>query len=220
MNMGTIYKITNNINDKIYIGQTIGAIQDRWYHHVYDALVKKIKTKLGRAIRKYGESSFTIEIIEVTDRLDEREVYFIQFFNSIRKGYNIKIGGNGGPHSSSTKKKIGNANAKRVWTEEMRENMSKAIKSWHEERGFVPRSEDFKRKISIANSNRKMPIKAMEKFQKYNESIMKSVVCITNGKEYPSIAAASKELNLNSSQLGQHLKGKHRHVKGLVFRYK
>lgn len=217
--MGTIYKIINEINGKVYIGQTIGSIEDRFYHHIYDAIVSKKKTKLARAIRKHGKDSFSIEAIELTDNLDEREIYFIHIFGSVKKGYNIKIGGNGGPHAESTKKKISKANTKRVWTEEMRENMSNAIKAWHEERGFVPKSEDFKAKISEANSRRKMPIKAKEKFQKHNESLRKPVICVTNGKEYPSIAAASKDLNLNDGQLRMHLKGKHKHVKGYVFKY-
>lgn len=218
--MGNIYKIINQINGKAYIGQTIGSIEDRFYHHIYDALVTKKPTKIGRAIRKYGKDSFSVELVEVTDNLDDREIHFIQLFNSIKNGYNIKIGGQGGPHADSTKKKIGKANSKRVWTQEMRNTMSKAILLWHEERGFVPRSEETKSKISLANSKRKMPLKTKEKFQKYNESMMKSVICITNSKEYPSMAAACKELNINSGQLTQHLKGKHRHVKGFVFKYK
>lgn len=218
--MGIIYKITNKINGRIYIGQTIRTLEDRWYHHVYYATQKKCKTKLGRAIRKYGASAFDAVVIETSDNLDEREIYFINLFKSVTSGYNIKIGGDGGPHALSTKKKISKANKKRVWTQEMRDNMSRAILAWHEERGFVPKSEEFRRKISIANSRRKMPTKTKEKFQKHNESLMKPVVCITNDKEYPSIAAACKELNINNGQLSQHLKGKHKHVKGLVFKYK
>lgn len=218
--MGIIYKITNIKNGKIYIGQTTRTIEERWYHHIYYSLQNENKTRLGRAIRKYGKDSFTIERVEATDNLDEREIHFIKLFDSVKKGYNIKIGGDGGPHAESTKRKIAKANAKRVWTEEMRENMSVAILKWHEERGFVPRNEEFKKKISLANSRRKMPKKTMDKFQAYNESKMKAIICITTGKEYKSIAEAAHELNLNSGQLGQHLKGKHKHVKGFVFKYK
>lgn len=218
--MGTIYKITNAANGKIYIGQTIGSIEDRFYRHIYDALVLKKNTKLGRAVRKYGKDSFLIEAIETVDNLDEREIFWISHFKTIKKGYSIKIGGNGGPHADSTKKKISKANTKRVWTEEMRENMSRAIKAWHEERGFVPKSEEFKAKISEANRKRKMPQKAKEKFQEHNRRLMKPLICLTNEKEYPSIGAACKELDLNHGQLSQHLKGKHKHVKGYVFKLK
>lgn len=218
--MVIIYKITNKANGKIYIGQTVGSIEDRFYHHIYDALVLKKHTKLGRAIRKHSKECFSIEAIETTENLDEREIFWISHFKTVKGGYNIKIGGNGGPHASSTKKKISQANTRRIWTEEMRENMSIAIKAWHEERGFVPRSEEFKSKISKANRNRKMPKKAQDKFQAHNRKLMKPVICVNNEKEYESISAAAKALNLNSGQLSQHLKGKHEHVKGLVFKYK
>lgn len=220
MDMGIIYKITNIANDKVYIGQTIGSLENRWYHHIYNALREKCKTKLGRAIRKYGEHSFKIEVIETTDKLDEREIYFIQFFNSIKNGYNIKIGGNGEPHAESTKKKIAKANGKRVWTEEMRETMSKAIKSWHEERGFVPKSEETKRKISEGNKGRKIAPKAKEAMRAFNKSKMRPVICLTTGKEYESIMSACKDLSLNDGHMRMHLKGKHKRVKGFVFKYK
>ena len=218
--MGIIYKITNRQNGKVYIGQTVQELEVRWYHHVYDATVKKLKTKLGRAIRKYGKECFDIEELEKTESLDEREIYFIHLFGSIKKGYNIKIGGNGGPHAESTKKKISKANTKRVWTEEMRQTMSESIKEWHKERGFVPRSEETRRKISEGNKGRKIAPKAKEAMEAFNKSRMKPVVCITNGKEYESIMAACKDLSLNDGYLTQHLKGKHKSIKGFVFKYK
>lgn len=218
--VGIIYKITNSKNGKIYIGQTIQKLEDRWYDHIYKATKTKCKTKLGRAIRKYGPESFSVEVIEYTEKLDEKEIYYIELFKSASRGYNIKLGGNGGKHGESTKKKIAKANRKRIWTEEMKERMSKSIKEWHAQRGFVPRSEDFKNKISIANSKRKMPEKTKKIFQAYNQLSMKSVICLTNGKEYQSIAEACRSLNINKGQLGQHLKGKHKHVKGFVFKYK
>lgn len=218
--MGIIYKITNTVNEKTYIGQTIRDLSERWYQHHYDALVGKCKTKLGRAIRKYGKDAFRSEIIESTNSLDERERYFIAFFNSITNGYNIKIGGNGGPHNKSTKIKISKANTKRVWTSNMRENMSIAIKKWHKKRGFVPRSEDCKRKISEANRNRKMPQLAKFAFQKYNKKMSKPVICLNTGKEYASINEACKNLNLNNGHLRMHLKGKYSHVKGFSFKFK
>jgi group I intron endonuclease len=218
--MGIVYKITNTANCKIYVGQTIRTLEERLYSHFYDALIAKKNTKLYRAIRKYGKECFMIEVLEITDNLNEREKFFIESLNCIKKGYNTKIGGEGGPHHESTKKKISKANKKRVWTQEIKDNMSKALKAWHEERGFVPRSEDFKAKISEANRKRKMPLKTKEKFQEHNRKLMKPIVCITNGTEYPSIGAAARNLGINDGQLSQHLKGKHKHVKGYVFKYK
>ena len=130
------------------------------------------------------------------------------------------MNGNGGAHARSTKRKIAKANTKRVWTEEMRENMSTAILAWHEKRGFVPRDDKFKKRISEANRGRKMSDNAKKRFQEHNNKQKKPIVCTETGKEYESIMAACKDLNLNDGQLRMHLKGKHSHVKGLRFKLK
>ena len=217
---GIIYKITNLINGKIYIGQTIGELESRWYYHVYYALVGKCQTKLGRAIRKYGKDSFSVEIIEKTDDLDGREIHFISSYKSDKTGYNIKPGGNGGPHAESTKRKISKANTKRVWTEEMRNNMSVSILAWHEKRGFIPKNQDFKDKISESNRGRKMSKKTKDIFQNRNKKLMKPVICVTTNKEYESVNAACKDLNLNGGHMRLHLKNKCSHIKGFVFKFK
>ena len=48
-----IYKITNKINNKIYIGQTIRPVEDRWKRHINDALNNILDTHFARAIRYY-----------------------------------------------------------------------------------------------------------------------------------------------------------------------
>jgi group I intron endonuclease len=218
--MGIIYKITNKINNKVYIGQTIQGMEKRWKNHLYYALKLKKDNKLARAIRKYGENAFLLCILEETNELDDREIYYISLYKSNTRGYNTKIGGSGGPHTDDTKNKISKANKKRIWTQEMKENMSKAIKQWHSKRGFVPKSDEFKRKISIANTGRKISKKTKEKFQHYNQSKSKIVICITNNTEYESIKSACRALKLNHGHLGSHLKGKHKSVKGFVFKLK
>lgn len=97
-----IYKITNCINNKVYIGQTVVSIKRRFNRHINDAINNIIDTHLARAIRKYGKDSFKIEVIEeVSDKddLTKREQYWIKYFNSIELGYNetdaaFKCGGN------------------------------------------------------------------------------------------------------------------------------
>lgn len=218
---GIIYKIVNKINNKVYIGQTIRTLEERWKSHFYETVNQKLNTKLGKAIRKYGFESFSIEIIESTEELDSRERYWIDFYQSFGKnGYNIKIGGIGGPHAVETKRKIAKANTRRIWTEEMRKNMSDSIKIWHKKRGFVPRTEKFKKRISEANKGRTMPQKTKIIFQQHNKQISKPIICIENKKEYPSISAACKEMNLNDGHLRMHLKGKHSHIKGFHFKFK
>ena len=97
-----IYKITNIQNNKIYIGQTIRPIEQRFHRHLNDALNNIIDTHFARAIRKYGKESFIIEQIDTAntqEELNEKEQYWIRFYNSIENGYNetdaiYKCGGN------------------------------------------------------------------------------------------------------------------------------
>lgn len=56
-----IYKITNTVNNKVYIGYTSQTVQNRWLKHVSDSFSKQ--TKLARAIRKYGRDSFMLETL-------------------------------------------------------------------------------------------------------------------------------------------------------------
>lgn len=91
--MGFIYKITNDINDKIYIGQTTQTIEQRWKQHQYSA--KYYKYELYNAINKYGIEHFKIEIVEECDNseLNTKEIYWIKKYNSYEKGYNMTLGG-------------------------------------------------------------------------------------------------------------------------------
>ena len=94
--MGEIYKITNKINEKVYIGQTCYTTAVRWYSHI-EALYKGKKNPLYQAMRKYGEENFEVECIEVCDneQLDEREIYYIKEYDSYRQGHNATLEGGG-----------------------------------------------------------------------------------------------------------------------------
>lgn len=93
--MGYIYKITNQINGKIYIGQTNRTIQDRWNSHVADSKRPEKQTYLYKAFHKYGINNFQIEeIIEAPqDKLNELEIYYINYYDSYNNGYNMTLGG-------------------------------------------------------------------------------------------------------------------------------
>ena len=97
-----IYKITNIQNNKVYIGQTIRPIKDRFHRHINDAMNNILNTHFARAIRKYGKDSFIIEEIDTAQtqkELNEKEQYWINYYNSVKDGYNetdaiLKSGGN------------------------------------------------------------------------------------------------------------------------------
>lgn len=118
MCFGVVYKTTCVVNGKIYIGQTIKR-------SIYYRGGGK---SLSNAIRKYGVHSFVKEVLEecgCREDLDDRERYWIKYFNSTNKsiGYNIATGGNsasGYRHSEETKRKMGESRKGRIVSEETR----------------------------------------------------------------------------------------------------
>ncbi len=106
----TIYKITNVINGKIYIGQTWRAIQKRFRAHVYCAKTKaKNYVKLENAILKYGPENFTIIAVHTTkiqSEADALEASTIAAMDSTKKGYNIRPGGNTSKLNKATIEKM------------------------------------------------------------------------------------------------------------------
>lgn len=93
-----IYKVTNNLNNKCYIGKAKN-IEERWlYHKQSYRCAKEYDKLLYRAFRKYGLDNFNFEILELVneDLLNDREKYWIEFYHSYEKGYNGTKGGDGG----------------------------------------------------------------------------------------------------------------------------
>lgn len=110
-----IYKITNKINGKIYIGQT-NNFNKRKRDHINTAINKwkGYERPLYQAMIKYGVENFNFEIIDTAesyDELNEKEIYYIDYFKSSidYNGYNLDLGGHNGKKSDYVKKKIGEA---------------------------------------------------------------------------------------------------------------
>ena len=96
--MPYIYKITNKINNKIYIGKTTSTVEKRWREHCDDYQRESCKNRpLYSAMRKYGVENFVIEIVEECSDtvLNEREVFWIENYGSFKYGYNATKGGDG-----------------------------------------------------------------------------------------------------------------------------
>ena len=88
---GFIYKITNKVNGKSYIGQTRYTVEFRWRQHQH----KKDNTYFHNALHKYGVENFEISLIEETDNPEEREIFWIEQKRSFKNGYNATKGGDG-----------------------------------------------------------------------------------------------------------------------------
>lgn len=94
--MAYIYSITNNINQKQYVGLTRQVNPyDRWKKHLQDSKYNS-QYAIHCAIRKYGEDNFKFRVIEECsdDKVEEREIHYITKFNTFYEGYNATLGGN------------------------------------------------------------------------------------------------------------------------------
>ena len=88
-----IYKITNLVNNKIYIGQTVHP-NKRWWEHQKRAKTHYDDYPIHLAINKYGAENFSFKILEWTEDYDNEEARFIKEYNSISpNGYNLIDGG-------------------------------------------------------------------------------------------------------------------------------
>lgn len=145
--MAYIYKIINNINQKIYIGKTTKTIEERFRAHLNNAR-KKINRYLYDAMNHYGYDNFSIDQVEECQDsiVDEREKYWIAFYqsNNSNYGYNMTEGGEGGntwaknPHKEETAEKIRQANLGSKRTEEQKQKMSQAQKGVY----YIPIDKD------------------------------------------------------------------------------
>jgi len=134
-----IYKATNLINGKTYIGQTIYSLKKRKREHGYQSK-RGCDLYFHRAIYKYGIENFKWEemccCFDIKG-LNEMEVYFVTLCDSFKNGYNMTYGGNNSLHSEETKQK-------------MSRNSARAFLNKHH-------TEETKRRISRNNPNRGKP---------------------------------------------------------------
>lgn len=164
-----VYKIVNDVNDKIYIGQSINVIA-RWKDHVNSLRRGDSRcTLLQRAWNKYGEEHFYFEILESCseEMLDDVETKYIDFYDSrnINKGYNIEPGGNKNKHlADETKRKIGDANRGRSHSEEAKRKMSESRTGENNGMYGKHHSEESKKKMS--NAKKGKPGKPCTDYQK------------------------------------------------------
>ena len=188
--MGIIYKITNLINDKIYVGQHKTSADDGYLGS---------GTILKRAINLYGKENFNRETLEFVDEtnIDDRETYWITQLSATTYygNYNITSGGHRAPVL------YGKDNA--MWGKKRPE----IAKIMSELRKGVPLSEEHKGKIKKQMQNyvgENNPAKRSESRKKISNNAVKVIVSI-NGVIYNGITDASKQLNINRSTVKQRL---------------
>lgn len=149
-----IYKITNKITGKCYIGQTTKSLEFRWAGHL---TASSGCSALHNAIRKYGKENFSVEEIATYSNLEDlnnAEEYFIDWHNTLApNGYNLNTGGNNKLASKELRKrmsKVQEGNHNKLGfklTDETKQKMSTAKKG-------KPLSEKHKLALSIATKGR------------------------------------------------------------------
>ena len=218
-----IYCIENIITNQKYIGQSIN-IKYRWKKHV-SALNSNThdNSYLQNSWNKYGKDNFKFYIIETCDQelLNEKEIYYIEYYNTLDRnyGYNLKTGGQ---------------NCSTYCTDEIKSKMSDAIKRSYENGDLKQRrSEATKQywknpdnKSRILNENNPMfgkhhtdeSKKKMSEVKKskhnipYNKNLTK-VFCEELNSEFENATQAAKELQIDSSSILKTCRGE-RHTCG------
>lgn len=195
MNSNEIYKITNKVNGKIYIGLTTKGSGVRYRQHWNESRIGE-PAPIHNAMRKYGEDNFIVEIIdfaETVNELKEKEKYYIAKYNATDKsiGYNVSLGGDGNmgyTHSEEIKQKLRELALNRP-----------------------PASEETRRKISEANKGRKPNATTRAELEKHNVKTSKTICQFDKDlnfiAEYPSIAEAARQTGIDRTTIQKQLNG-------------
>ena len=171
-----VYRHTNIINGKSYIGYTLRP-KNRWQEHLYSAKYGSTY-KFHRALRKYGEQSFKHEVLLdgllTLEQAKWAERFAVVKYDSYINGYNSNWGGGGAPFTEEHRRHMSEANKGKTrppFTEEHRHHLSEACKK------LPPFTEDHKRHLSEAQKKR--PPITEETRRKISEAL--------KGKTKPSI---------------------------------
>lgn len=162
-----IYKITNKLSGKSYIGLTTQKLKRRLEAHY-----RLTKSAISQAIHKYGKENFSVLELgnySSLEELNDAEEYFISFYNSLApNGYNLHSGGNSHVVSEETKRKqsISHLGKKRS-----KESILKMIKTATGQK----RTLETRLKISAANKGRKPAPQTIEAIKKANKGVRRSI---------------------------------------------
>jgi group I intron endonuclease len=210
--MGYIYKIKNKFDNKIYIGQTIQDLEDRWKGH----LKKNSNCRyLKSAFKKYGVDNFEFQLVCITfdNCLDDMEIKYIEHYNClVPNGYNLRLGGNSGKHNEETKRKISEALKNRY-----KNGMV------HPHLGKKP-SEETRKKLSEAKKGKTYNQKSIEKRIitqriKRNRQIIQFDLQGNKLNSFDSCKEVGEYIGTTTSNICMCLTGKTKTTKGFIWKY-
>lgn len=225
-----IYKATNKINGKVYIGKTTRTLEIRKKQHIIEA--KNCKFHFHKAIQKWGESSFDWEVLFTAQdqkELNEKEIFFIKQYDTYKNGYNQTKGGEG---------QLGwvpSEETRKLWSEQRKGTNQyttgyihpKSKKLWSEERKEQEKKKGEQRRMA-ANKKRSEKLKgrvpwnkgvetgaqSKEHINKIQEARRKSgfvkviQVFLENGElyaEYNSQTACKQDLKIDHKTIKKYI---------------
>ena len=200
-----IYKITNKVNNKIYIGQTRNQLKNRWRDHI-GAARRGSLAPIHQAIRKYSAEQFKLEILEKCSSLEEMNQREIDLISFMKPQYNIHHGGN----SSFTEE-----HGKRVREAMMRPEVRKEIlKTSTDPKTNKRLRKALKEKV---HSNKEVVKKMIQGGMQFAKKI--KAINIKTGKEmiFNAQRIAERELNIPNSSIRKVLNGKLKQTHGFKF---
>ena len=218
--MGYIYLLTNKINNKKYVGQTIrDDINKRWNQHKYN---KTNDTYISRALNKYGIDNFKFQIICIcfNEDCNKFEEEYIKKFNTISpKGYNLSNGGKNKSTHPDTKKLI-SEKLKQRWkvtkhpsigikySDEYKEKMSKSVKKSLNElrlKGITQNINSLEN-LKIASEKRKRKV---AQYNMVGELLLK----------FNSISEAVLKTNINNRRISDVCNNKAKTAGGFIWKF-
>jgi len=239
MRKGYVYKVTNIINQKVYIGQTMMSIRIRWNRHKNHSIRKNrndYDVKFHRAIRKYGPDNFIVEQLEefeandkksLLDLLNKSEIAYIEKFDSFNNGYNSTLGGSKGCG------RLGKLNSQSIKIKQYTED-GEFIKEWDSIadaarfyntfdtciidclKGYNKSSAGYVWRY--VNDPKNLPIGQIE--TRKRKIILQYDLNGNFIKEWSSIAEIKRVLNIHPGHIPDVCKGRRNHAFGFVWKYK
>jgi group I intron endonuclease len=232
-----VYRITNSVDGKIYVGKT-NNLKRRKIEHISEAARDRRKNHLYNAIRKYGVEVFAFQVLAEFAEEEvayEAERFFIAFFNTTDKrvGYNRTLGGEGVRHTPEGRKRISEAAKKRTGvrnsffshrhTPETKRHIAelarRRMKGNHPMQGRQ-HSEETRRKIGAARKGWQMPKEQRQQLSQHHAGERSSTAKITNAQavELRLRRAGGASIAMLQSEYGLSRSSVYKVISGVTFK--